>query len=168
MQQTGPRRRNRQAPTQNLGGWQPEERGEVLWDPEEGERDLFSRCRTGIASEPLCREEAVMCPLRSREDGRQCCGRHRSSRRQVDLHTLAAQELHAGAAMLSAGPVLPEQGVRADLERMQQETHPARMPGCVSVPLTLRTLRTGTALSDPSFIDHAQAAIGFSAPLAGK
>jgi hypothetical protein len=42
------------------------------------------------------------------------------------------------------------------------------VPGLVPVPLTLLAQRTGTTVSDPGLIDHAQAAIAFTAAFLGQ
>ena len=66
--------------------------------------------------------------------------------------------------MLSAAPVPPEERSRADIEGMEQETHPARMPGGLPVPLTLLTQGIRTTCANAGFIDDAQTAISFPAP----
>ena len=61
----------------------------------------------------------------------------------------------------------PEQGSRTDEERMQQHTHPTRLRGGLPMPLTLFAQGTGATTADAGRIDHAQAPIGFAAPLVG-
>jgi hypothetical protein len=78
---------------------------------------------------------------------------------------LITHELHAGAPMLSAAPVTPEQGSRANDKRVEQHTHLTRFPSGFAIPLTLLTQRTGAATVDTGGIHHAQASIGFSATL---
>src|SRR5258708_7177465 len=48
---------------------------------------------------------------------------------------------------------------------MQQDAHLARLFGSAAIPLTLVAQGTGTATADAGCIHHAQASIGFSAPL---
>jgi hypothetical protein len=67
--------------------------------------------------------------------------------------------------MLSPAPVAPEQGRRADDERMQEHAHLTRLRGSAAIPLALLTQGTRTTTEDASPIHHAQAAIGFSALL---
>jgi hypothetical protein len=81
----------------------------------------------------------------------------------LDVHPLVAQELHAGAAMLSATPVSPPQGSRSSLEWMHQHADPTRLFRVPPVPLTLLAQSTGTTISNPGGIEHPQGAIGFSA-----
>jgi hypothetical protein len=123
-QQAGPRRKNRQAARQRLGGGQTEERGEVLWDTEEREPDLPRGWRTGIACEPLGIREAIMSTLGPRKD-------HRGSGRgsgggifEPHLDALVTQELHHCAAMYATRPIAPEQRVRANLEGMRASHSP--------------------------------------------
>ena len=48
---------------------------------------------------------------------------------------------------------------------MQKHTHLARLSGRAAIPLTLVAQGTGTTTADAGRIDHAQASIGFLAPL---
>jgi hypothetical protein len=128
-QQAGPRRKNRQAVSRLTSGWQTEERGEVLWDTEEREPDLPRGWWKGIACEPLSSREAIMSTLGPRKDHR---GRGRVSGGGIfepHLDALVTQKLHHCAAMSATRPIAPEQWVRADLEGMEQDTHPARVSG---------------------------------------
>ena len=62
-------------------------------------------------------------------------------------------------------PVTPEERSRPDNEGMQQQTHLTRFLGITALPLTLFAQRAGATTADAGRIDHAQAPIGFSAPL---
>jgi hypothetical protein len=82
---------------------------------------------------------------------------------QVHLHPLLTEQLHAGSAMLSATPILPEQRSSSHLEWMQQDTDPTRFCGLSAMPLALLSQRTPSTLTDASGIDETQAPIAFSA-----
>ena len=58
--QACPRRRNPLAVKTMLSCRQAERGGKAFWDAEQLDRDLTSRWRTRIASEPLCPTEASM------------------------------------------------------------------------------------------------------------
>ena len=79
------------------------------------------------------------------------------------LHPLASKQLDTGPTMLSPAPIPPEQGNRANSERMKQPTHAARMLGGLPMPLTLLTQGARTTGTDAGLIDEAQTAIGFPA-----
>ncbi len=96
-----------------------------------------------------------MSTLRSRKDHRGRASGGGSFEPHLDA--LVTQELHHWAAMHAARPIAPEQWVGADLEGMQQDTHPARVSGGLPVPLTLLAQGTGAAVRDPGLIDDAQA-----------
>ena len=81
------------------------------------------------------------------------------------LHLLVTQQLPARPSMVPTTPITPEQGCGADNEGMQQYAHLARLGGGAALPLTLFAQGTGTTTADASRIDHAQAPVGFSAPL---
>ena len=87
-----------------LGG-QAEEGGEGIRHAEELDRDPSSSGGAGIARQPFGKRETVMRPLRTREDGRRWYWRRRQGLLQRHVHPLAAQQLHAGAPMLSATPI---------------------------------------------------------------
>ncbi len=144
--------------------WQAEEGGEGFWNPEQLDRDRASRWGTGIASQSLLPREAVVSSLRT---GKRQWLIHQeggeSSSHQY-LQMLMAQKLHTHSSMLSPAPVTPEEGGRADDERVEQHAHLARLGGGTAIPLALLAQRTGTATADTGSIDHAQASIGFSAP----
>jgi hypothetical protein len=76
------------------------------------------------------------------------------------LHPLVAQQLHAGPSMRSAWPVLPEQGVGAELAGVKQDTYSARMPGGLPMPLALFPQPTGATVGDAGLIHQAQATLG--------
>ncbi len=83
------------------------------------------------------------------------------------LDVLLTHKLHTGASMLSAAPVTPEEGSRANNERVEQHTHLARFASGFAIPLTLLAQRTGAATVDAGRIHHAQASIAFLAPSVG-
>lgn len=62
-------------------------------------------------------------------------------------------------------PVMPEERLIPDIERMQEDTHLARFGGRTAIPLTLLTERTGPTTANARSIDHTQAPIGFSTSL---
>ena len=70
-------------------GRQAEEVGEGIRHAEELDRDLTSRASACIARQPLGKRETVMCPLRTREDGRRWDWR-RQSLLQRYVHALTA------------------------------------------------------------------------------
>src|SRR5436305_9671757 len=86
-------------------------------------------------------------------------------RRQAHLHALVSHELLTGAPVDSPAPIAPKQRGRTHLERMQQHADLARLCRRTAIPLTLLAQRTGTATANAGAIDHAQAAVGFSALL---
>src|SRR5438034_1980432 len=65
--------------------------------------------------------------------------------------------------MLPATPILPEQGSRPNLERMQQQADPARLRRGVAMPLTLLAQGTRSTLAHLCRVDQAQAAISLMA-----
>jgi len=83
--------------------------------------------------------------------------------RELHVNRLLAQQLHASSAMLPPAPILPENGLWANDERMQQHAHLARFRGDAAHPLTLFTQRAGATTADAGCIDHTQASIDFSA-----
>jgi len=115
-----------------------------------------------IARQPLGKRETVMRPLRTREDGRRWCWRRRQGLLKRHVHPLAAHELHAGAPMLSATPITPEQRSGAKRERMQQQTDPTRLCRLWAVPLTLLAQGARATVAYPGGVEHPQAAIGFA------
>jgi hypothetical protein len=138
---------------------QTERGGKGFWDAKQSDRHLIRGWATRIASEPLCPRETRVCALRAGEDHVRS-GRRSGRRRQAHLDALESHQLLTGAPVLSAAPVTPEQRGRADDERMQQHTHPARLRGSTAIPLTLLTQGTGTTTADAGGIDHAQTPIG--------
>ncbi len=163
--QACPRRRNPPAVKRVLRRRQTERDGNAFWDAEQLNHDLTSGWRTRIASEPLGPGEANVCSLRAGQE-HVCCARPRGSGwRQAHLDVLVSHELHAGAPVLSAAGVAPEQRCGTHPERMQQHTHLARLRGSATIPLTLLAQGTGTTIADAGGIDHTQASIGFLAPL---
>ena len=103
--------------------------------------------------------------LRARKD--HVCGAWRSCGgwRQAHLDPLVSYELPTGAPVLPPAPISPEQRCGTHPERMQKYTHLARLCGSAAIPLTLLAQGTGTTTVDAGRIDHAQASIGFLAPL---
>ena len=101
--------------------------------------------------------------LRAGEDHVRCAWRSCGGRRQAHLDALVSHELHTGAPMLSAAPILPEQRRGTNLERMEQDTDATRLRGGFPIPLTLQTLWPAPAIADPSAVEDAQTAIGFVA-----
>jgi hypothetical protein len=65
-----PRRAHFSTYQDSLARGKAEERGQDFWDAEELDPDQASGWRTRIACQSLCPREAVMGPLRTREQGR--------------------------------------------------------------------------------------------------
>ena len=115
--------------------------------------------------------------LRSSHESRKCarCALRKDRRRgaalagrdlcKPHLDVLIAHKLHTGASMLSPAPVTPEQGSRANDERVEQHTHLTRFASGFAIPLTLLAQRIGAAAVETGCIHHAQASIAFNAPL---
>src|SRR2546427_12073333 len=72
---------------------QAEESGEGSRHAEELDRDPASSADARITRQPLGKREAIMCPLRTRENGRRWDWR-RQGLLQRDVHPLAAQQVH--------------------------------------------------------------------------
>jgi hypothetical protein len=143
---------------------QPERGSKASWDAEQLDGNSTSRWRTRIASEPFCPRETRVRALRTGED--HVRGRWRSDgRRQADLDALLSRELHAGASVLSAAPIAPEQRCGTHPQRMQQHTYLARLCRGVALPLTLFAEWARAAVANAGRIDHAQTAISLSTPL---
>ena len=83
------------------------------------------------------------------EDHVRCAGRSCGGRRQAHLDALVSHELHTGTPVFSATPISPEQRRGTHPERMEQDTDATRLRGCLSMPLTLRTLWAAAAIADP-------------------
>ncbi len=81
----------------------------------------------------------------------------------MHVNPLVTQQLHASSTMLPAAPIFPEQGSRANLERVQQHTHPAWFRGSATMPLTLLAELTTSTVADASGVDQSQAPISFPA-----
>ena len=100
-------RSHHSAPALHLG-WQSEEGGETGWHPEQRDRYSANRQGTGIACQPFFPREPVMGAL---------CTRKKWWRgfvglvgwRELHINSLVAEQVHAGSAMLSTTPILPEQ-----------------------------------------------------------
>src|SRR5260370_47069 len=159
-----PRRKHATISRDALAREQAEEGGEGVWHPEELHPDQEAiGWRTRIASQPLVPREAVMRPLRPGKDRWRQVWAGLAGRADLDFHALVAQELHAGAAMLSATPVSPAQGSRSYLEGMQQHTDSTRLSSRRPVPLTLLSPPAGATVSYPGGVDQPQPAIRFAA-----
>jgi hypothetical protein len=90
----------------------------------------------------------------------------RGRRLHLHLQALAAHQLHARAAMKPPAPVLPEKRSRSDDEGMRAaRSRGLRLSGGAALPLTLLAQGASAATADAGRIDHAQAPVGFSAPL---
>src|SRR5439155_26421051 len=83
----------------------------------------------------------------------------------LDLHALVTKQLYAHPSMVSATPVPPEDGLRSDGQCMQQHADLAGLRSGAAIPLTLLAQGAPTTTANASCIDHAQTAVGFSAPL---
>jgi len=161
----------REPPSSKPRDWlrcpQAEEVSESIWHPEELDSDLPLGWRTRIASQALCPREPKVRPLGPRKDQRRRRGAALAGLVLCEPHldVLVTHKLHTGASMLSAAPVTPEEGSRANNERVEQHTHLARFASGFAIPLTLLAQRTGAATVDAGRIHHAQASIAFLAPL---
>ena len=137
---------------------QAERGGNDGWNAEQFDPYLESAWRTSIAGQPLCPREPVMGSLCAGE-GRRLRGWGSLTRRfHLHLNSLAATELHSRLPRLSAAPILPEHRSRPNAERMQQQTHPARLRRRSSVPLTLLAQLTAPTVSNPGSEEHPQRA----------
>ncbi len=167
-QRAGPRRGQSQAAGVSLHGREAEEGGEGFWDTVECDGRPLDGRSTRIASQAFLPREARMGALGTRQDCR-LAGFERLCRSDfLHIHPLRVQELHTGSSMLSATPIPPEQGSRANTAWMQQDAHSARVLGGPAVPLTLFAQLTGATHSDASLIDDAQAPSSFPASFLGK
>src|SRR5262249_51518008 len=126
-QPTGPSRKTPSAVRTESDRRQPEQGGKGGWDTEHPDRDRPSGRKASIASQPLVPQETIRRALWARQDhvgdGRRSGGRWR----QVYLQALVAHELQTGTPMDSAAPIEPEQRGRANLERVQEHAHLARL-----------------------------------------
>jgi len=82
---------------------------------------------------------------------------------QRDLPSLAAHQLQASSALTSPAPVAPEQRRQGDGQWMQEQAHPARLPGVPGMPLAVLAPPAGTAIAPAGRREDAQAAIGLAA-----
>jgi hypothetical protein len=87
----------------------------------------------------------------------------RGGRADLYLNALMAQELDARTPVEPTAPVVPEQGSRTDDKWMQEYTHLTRLACFAAIPLTPLPQGAGAAMAEAGCIDHAQAAISFSA-----
>jgi hypothetical protein len=150
-----------------LSGGQSERGGHRFWDTEQCERDPASRGNSCIASEPKRPVEAVMCALRT---GQGCRDRICASREPLlllDVYALMTKQLYAYPTVMPTTPVIPEERLISDHERMKQHADLARFGCDAAVPLTLVAQRTGTATANAGSIHDAQTAIDLKALLMG-
>jgi hypothetical protein len=166
-QEVGPRRGSDEAAV-SLRHRQAEEGGKGIWNAVEHESRLSNRWSTRIARETFFPGEPIMGALRTGEDRRRAGLENWGRDLHRHIHPLASKQLDTGPTMLSPAPILPEQGSRANIERMKQQTHSARMLGGLPMPLTLLTQATRTAGTDAGLIDDAQTPIGFPASFLRK
>ncbi len=106
-----------------------------------------------------------MRPLRPGQGRRRAVRAGREGRRHLHLQALACEQPHARPPMLPSAPVTPEQRSRPHGKGMQQYAHLTWLLGDAALLLTLLPHRTRATTADAGRIDHAQTAIGFSAPL---
>jgi hypothetical protein len=100
-------RSHHSAPARHLG-WQAQEGSETGRHPEQHDRYSANRQGTGIACQPFFPREPIMGTL---------CTRKKRRRgfvglvgwRELHIDSLVAEQVHAGSAMVSTTPLLPEQ-----------------------------------------------------------
>jgi hypothetical protein len=85
--------------------------------------------------EALLPREPGVSALGTRKDGRRWSWVKGLGWLQMHVNALVAQERSTDSAMLSTAPVMPKQGPRANLERVEQNTDPARFSSGVPAPL---------------------------------
>ena len=137
-----------------------------LRDAKQLDRHPSSRRGTRIASQPLCPREPIVGTLGTgKRRRRESSEVGRSGRFDLDLDPLMTHQLDARPSVEPAPPVTPEKRLRTHDKRVQQDAHLARLLGSAAMPLTLVAQGTRTATADAGCIHHAQASIGFSAPL---
>src|SRR3989442_13587929 len=107
-----PRREHCSTCQDSLACGEAEEGGQGFWDAEELDPDQALGWRTGIARRSLCPREAVMRPLRARQQGRTCGWLRLAGWGEMDLPLLVSEQLHASPAMGPPAPVPPEEGSR--------------------------------------------------------
>ncbi len=144
---------------------QTEPASKIFWDTEQAHRHPASCWSAGIARQPLLKAEAIMGPLCTGQGRSRDVWVGREGRLHLHLQALTCELLHACSTMEPPAPVLPEERSRPDDEGMQQHTHLTRLGGGPALPLTLLAQRAGAATADAGRIHHAQAPIGFCAPL---
>jgi hypothetical protein len=147
-------------PDDLLGRSQAEKGSKVVWHSIECDQRAGRGRSARIASQPLCPGEARMSTLCTRQDVRLLLWRWLAGLLKRYLDPLVSHELHTGAPMLSATPVLPEQRSRPNFEGMEQ---PTRLFGGRPVPLTLLAQPTTSTVCSPGGVEHPQRAIGFPA-----
>lgn len=90
---------------------------------------------------------------------------HGGRKREAHLDALMSHEWSAGASMLSATPIPPEQWGRTNGERMEQHADLARFGCGAAVPLTRLAQWTRTTPANAGSIHHTHTAIDLSALL---
>lgn len=138
-----------------LGGPQAEKGGEGDWHTEQRDGGSGSGRDTRIARQSLCEAETSMSARCPRKDACLLLWRRRTDLGKRHLDPLVMEQLHTGAPVLLAVPVLPEQGGSTNLEGMEQHTHLTRLARLVTVPLTLLAQWADTTVADASRIDNA-------------
>ncbi len=128
-------------------------------DAEQPDGDLPSGGSTSITSQPLWPRETRPRALGARQD------HIGGGRRQADIEALLSGELHAGAPVVSASPIAPEQWGETDAKRIQQQADLAWLCGRAAIPLTWLTQRTGAAVANAGCIHQAQTAISLATSL---
>jgi hypothetical protein len=153
----------------SLASRQAEIAREVVGNPKELDRDLTRSVSPCMASQPCLPRETRMSALRARKDHACVPGRSGGwwDGGQTHLDALMAHEVHAGAPMFSAAPILPQERGRIHLERMEQHADLAWLGGRAAIPLTLVAQGAGTTTTHAGPIDHAQASISLSTRLLG-
>src|SRR5690348_1630323 len=87
---------------------------------------------------------------------------------QLDLHPLVTKQVDTGTPMTPSIPVTPEDWSRTDHHWMQQHADLTWLRGGPAIPLALFTQGAGATTADTGRVQHAQAAISFSAPFMGR
>ena len=121
---------------------QGQEGGESLWDAEQFDSDLARRWGTCIASQPRCPRKPRVRTLGTRKGRRRDREEWRAGRFNLDLDALLAHQLDACPAVGTTAPITPENGLRSNVQGMQQHAHLARLRGGLALT-TLHCSRRG-------------------------
>ena len=140
--QTCPRRRNPTALKTALSGRQTERDGKAFWDAEQSDCHPSSHVRACIASQPRCPRKPRVRPLGTRKGRRRDREEWRAGRFNLDLDALMAHQLDACPAVETTTPIPPENGLRSNVQGMQQHAHLARLRGGLALT-TLHCSRRG-------------------------